>query len=189
MTCGGTTDFVSGAKAWLRDAERVDVAVYTAIAETSTPCLDRPLSRLTQAADRSRLWLGAAAILAATRGPRGRRAALAGLASTLVTSAVVNLLLKPLGRRRRPDQSSLPPARRAPMPASTSFPSGHAASAFAFATGVGSVLPGDAIPIRALAAVVAYSRVHTGLHYPGDAIGGTLLGTALAQLTVRALDR
>lgn len=178
-----------GARAWLSDAERVDVAIYAAISETSTPWLDRRMSRLTQAADRSRLWLGAAAILAATRGQRGRRAALTGLASTLVTSAAVNLLLKPLGSRRRPDQGNLSAARRAPMPASTSFPSGHAASAFAFATGVGSVLPVDAIPIRALATLVAYSRVHTGVHYPADAIGGALLGSTLAQLTVRALER
>jgi membrane-associated phospholipid phosphatase len=180
---------VRGAKAWLRDAERVDVAIYAAIAETSTPRLDRQISRLTQAADYSRLWLGSAAILAVTRGPRGRRAAFTGLVSALVTSAVVNLLLKPVGRRRRPDQSNLPPARRAPMPASTSFPSGHAASAFAFATGVGSVLPKEAIPIRALATLVAYSRVHTGVHYPADALGGAFLGTTLAQLIGRALKR
>ena len=75
------------------------------------------------------------------------------------------------------------------MPSSSSFPSGHSASAFAFATGVGSVLPYDAIPIRALAALVAYSRVHTGVHYPADAIGGALIGAALAQATTRALDR
>jgi undecaprenyl-diphosphatase len=74
------------------------------------------------------------------------------------------------------------------MPASTSFPSGHAASGFAFATGVGGVLPKEAIPIRALATVVAYSRVHTGLHYPADAVGGAFLGTALAQVVIRALD-
>ena len=189
MTCGGTTETVRGAKAWLSDVERVDLATYAAIAQTPTPGLDRPMSRLTQAADRSRLWLGSAAILAATRGRSGRRAALTGLAAVLVTSAVVNLLLKPLGRRSRPDQSGLPAARRAPMPASTSFPSGHAASGFAFATGVGGVLPKEAIPIRALATVVAYSRVHTGLHYPADAVGGAFLGTALAQLVIRALDR
>lgn len=189
MACAGTTDAVRSAKAWLRDAERVDLAIYAAIAETPTASLDRKMSRLTQAANYSRLWLGSAAILAATRGARGRRAALAGLASVLITSAVANLLLKPLGRRRRPDQGNLPPARRAPVPLSASFPSGHAASAFAFATAVGSVLPADAIPIRALAAVVAYSRVHTGLHYPADAIAGALLGTTLAQVTVRALNR
>jgi undecaprenyl-diphosphatase len=73
------------------------------------------------------------------------------------------------------------------MPLSTSFPSGHSASAFAFATAVGSVLPIDAIPIRALASAVAYSRVHTGVHYPADVIAGAWLGTTLAQITVRAL--
>jgi membrane-associated phospholipid phosphatase len=174
--------------AWLLDAKRVDDAVYAAIAQTNTPSLDRDMSRLTQAANYSRLWLGCAAVLATTRGAPGRRAAAAGLASVVVTSAVANLLLKPLGRRRRPDPTDLPQARQAPMPASTSFPSGHSASAFAFAAGVGRVLPADAIPIRALAAVVAYSRVHTGLHYPADAIAGALLGTTLAQLTTRALE-
>jgi undecaprenyl-diphosphatase len=75
------------------------------------------------------------------------------------------------------------------VPGSTSFPSGHSATAFAFATGVGSVLPREAIPIRVLAAAVAYSRVHTGAHYPSDAIAGALLGTMLAQVTSHALAR
>ena len=75
------------------------------------------------------------------------------------------------------------------MPASASFPSGHAASAFAFATGVGHVLPAVGVPLRALAALVAYSRVHTGVHYPGDVVAGALVGSGLAQLTTRALDR
>ena len=175
--------------AWLRDAERLDVAVYAAIAETPTPSLDRLLSRLTQASNYWRLWLGSAAILAATRGAGGRRAAVTGLASAAVSSAAANLVIKPLGRRRRPDPNDMVPARRAPVPGSTSFPSGHSATAFAFATGVGSALPREAIPIRVLAAAVAYSRVHTGAHYPSDAIAGALLGTMLAQVTSHALAR
>jgi undecaprenyl-diphosphatase len=79
-------------------------------------------------------------------------------------------------------------ARRVRTPASTSFPSGHSASAFAFATAVGHFLPRDAIAVRGLAALVAYSRVHTGVHYPGDVVAGSLLGGAVAQLTVHALD-
>jgi membrane-associated phospholipid phosphatase len=174
---------------WLRDAQRLDVAIYAAIAETPTPSLDRLLSRLTQASNYWRLWLGSAAILAATRGACGRRATVAGLGSAAVSSAVANLVIKPLGRRRRPDPNDMVPARRAPVPGSTSFPSGHSATAFAFATGVGSVLPREAIPIRVLAAAVAYSRVHTGAHYPSDAIAGALLGTMLAQVTSHALAR
>jgi membrane-associated phospholipid phosphatase len=172
---------------WLLAAERVDTAVYDAITETPTPNLDRGMRRLTRAANYSRLWLGCAAILAATRGPSGRRAAACGLASVAVSSAVANLVIKPLTRRPRPDSSGLLAARRARMPESSSFPSGHSASAFAFATGVGSVLPVEAIPIRALASLVAYSRVHTGVHYPSDVVAGAFLGTTLAQLTCRAL--
>ena len=75
------------------------------------------------------------------------------------------------------------------MPVSRSFPSGHSPQAFAFATGVGEVSPGAAIPLRALAVAVAYSRVHTGVHYPGDVIGGALTGVTVAELTLRALRR
>jgi membrane-associated phospholipid phosphatase len=37
--------------------------------------------------------------------------------------------------------------------------------------------------------VVAYSRVHAGVHYPADVVSGALAGTVLAQLTTHALDR
>jgi membrane-associated phospholipid phosphatase len=176
---------------WLLDAERVDHAIYNAIAATDTPSLDRAMNRLTQAADYSRLSLTAATLLAVTRGRPGRLAAGAGVASIGVTSAIVNLVVKPLGRRRRPDPvaGEVPLPRQVRMPASTSFPSGHSAAAFAFATGVGRVLPREAAALRALAALVAYSRVHTGVHYPGDVLVGSLLGTAFAQLTTDTLER
>src|SRR5206468_11504878 len=112
-------------------------------------------------------------------------------ASVGVTATVVNLAAKPLGRRRRPDRvaQNVPLARHVKMPASTSFPSGHSAAAFAFATGVGQVLPPAAVPLRALATLVAYSRIHTGVHYPGDVVIGALIGTALAQVTTQAIER
>jgi undecaprenyl-diphosphatase len=176
---------------WLDDAQRVDVALYAAIAQTPTPALDRAMARLSRAADYSRLSLVSAAVLAASGGRRGRRAATMGLASVASTASLVNLGFKPLGRRRRPDRTTeqVPVARHVRMPSSTSFPSGHSAAAFAFATGVGHVLPPAAIPLRGLAALVAYSRVHTGVHYPGDVVAGALIGTGLAQLTTHALDR
>jgi undecaprenyl-diphosphatase len=174
---------------WLEDAQRLDTGVYRTVATTSTPSLDRGMAALSHAANYSRLWLAASALLALTRKARGRRAAALGLASVAVTSFVVNLVMKPLARRRRPDREALgvPRVREVRMPGSRSFPSGHAASAFAFATGVGFVLPGEAAGLRALAAAVAFSRVYTGVHYPGDVLLGALIGTTCAQLTAHAL--
>ena len=58
---------------WLDEAERLDFGVYAAIARTSTPAIDRVMSRLSHAADYSRLSLGSAAVLAAVGGRDGRR--------------------------------------------------------------------------------------------------------------------
>lgn len=175
--------------AWLRDAERLDLAVYASIAATPTPALDAAMRRLTRAADYSKLSLSAAMALAATRGRRGRLAARAGLASAGVTGVVLNVAFKGVGRLRPdPAASGVPLARQVRMPVTTSFPSGHAAAAFAFATGVGHVLPREAVPLQLLAALVAYSRVHTGVHYPADAAAGAVVGIAVAQLVSRALD-
>jgi membrane-associated phospholipid phosphatase len=176
---------------WLLDAERVDHAVYAAVAATPTPALDRGMSALSHTADRSVLWLASAGTLALTRGERGREAARAGLASIAVASAVVNLVAKPLARRRRPDRlaAGVPVARHVTMPASRSWPSGHSASAFAFATGAGHVLQREGAALRVLAALVAYSRVHTGVHFPADVVVGALIGAVCSQTATRALDR
>ena len=130
----------------LDELERLDVGAYAAVARTPTPTLDGAMARLSRAADYSKISLGAAALLSIAGGRRGRRAAALGLASVGVTATIVNVVVKPLGSRRRPDRvaQDVPIARHVPMPISTSFPSGHSAAAFAFATGVGHVMPAAA---------------------------------------------
>jgi membrane-associated phospholipid phosphatase len=175
----------------LRELGTVDAALYEAVATTPTPLLDGPVGRLSRAANQSRLWLAIAAVLAALGGRNGRRAAADGAISIAVTSAAVNLGLKSLADRPRPDRGTLGPLqrRRVHMPESTSFPSGHAASAFAFAYAVGRHLPALAVPIRLLAGAVAYSRVHAGVHYPGDVAVGAIIGAGTAAMTGAVLDR
>jgi membrane-associated phospholipid phosphatase len=182
---------MSGLRQLVEEVDRLDRAAYEAIARTRTPRLDIAMRRLSKAADHSKLSLTAAAALALGAGPQGRRAAFRGLASVATTATVVNALIKPLTRRRRPDRALavVPSARHVNMPISRSFPSGHTAAAFAFATGVGRVLPWAGPPLGVVAAVVGYSRIHTGVHYPLDVIAGALCGVTLAELTGIWLDQ
>ncbi len=174
----------------MEELRRLDAAVYVAIAETDTPTLDRLFSRLSRSADYSKLSIASAVVLALGAGPDGRRAAVRGMAGVAVTAAIVNLAIKPLSRRARPDRkgASVPFGRQVRMPASHSFPSGHTAAAFAFATGAGRALPWTTPPLTVLATLVGYSRIHTGVHYPLDVIVGALCGVALATVSDRALD-
>ena len=187
------TDPMSSAAArfpWLADAGRVDRAVYDAVARAHTPTLDHRMQVLSNAADHPKLWLATAALLTAFGGTSGRRAAVQGLASVAVSSLLVNAVAKQIGRRPRPQRPAEHRAAAAvSMPTSASFPSGHSASAFAFATGVAASLPVVAMPLHALAGAVAYSRVHTGVHYPGDVLVGSVLGTVIAQITTRSVRR
>ena len=171
-----------------RQVDTLDVAVFDAVAHTSSPLLDATMPRLTRAADRSVLWIAIAGALALSRRPRARAAAVRGLASIAVTSLVANQVSKRLHRRPRPSITQVPAQRLAHrIPTSTSFPSGHSASAMAFAAGASAEWPALSVPLRALAGLVGFSRVATGAHYPGDVAAGFALGEAIAWLTTKVV--
>jgi membrane-associated phospholipid phosphatase len=167
---------------------RADRAAYRAVARLSAPVLDAPLRRLSHFANFSKPWFLTAGVLALVGGARGRRAALTGVAAIGAASLVVNQPMKMAGDRRRPDRESLgvPEPRWVTMPTSTSFPSGHSASAAAFAVAVGDVVPALRWPLRLAGGTVAFSRVYTGVHYPGDVLVGVSVGALIGRLTSRA---
>jgi membrane-associated phospholipid phosphatase len=162
-----------------------DQGLVDRVARVESELLDHALPRLGAAADYGRLWICIAAVLALT-GRDGRRAAVRGLVSLGVASATANILAKGVFRRGRPTLHHVPPHRwlgRAPV--TTSFPSGHSASAAAFATGASLEMPGLAVPLGPLAVGVVVSRVVTGVHYPSDVAAGSALGVGAALLTLR----
>ncbi|MGP3632733.1 bifunctional phosphatase PAP2/diacylglycerol kinase family protein, partial [Streptomyces sp. 24-1644] len=112
---------------------------------------------------------------------RARRAALRGVASLAVASATINTVGKGAVRRERPVLDAVPVIRRLKrQPFTTSFPSGHAASAAAFATGVALESKGWGAVVAPVAAAVIASRVYTGVHYPSDVLAGAALGAGAA---------
>lgn len=142
--------------------------------------VDQALRFLTRSADHGRLWIALAAVGALT-GKRSRRASLRGVASLGAASFVSNVVVKPLIGRRRPDLERTQLARQiGEVPWTSSFPSGHAASAAAFAAGATMELPAAGVLLAPLAAAVAYSRVHVGVHYRSDIWAGAAVGLTLA---------
>ncbi|WP_426997565.1 bifunctional phosphatase PAP2/diacylglycerol kinase family protein [Pseudarthrobacter sp. N5] len=138
--------------------------------------------RLSAAANKGKLWFAVAALLATIPG-KPRRAAVHGLIAQGVASAVTNVAFKRLLPRTRPLPEHLPVFRFVnPQPTSSSMPSGHSASAVAFALGAGMVQPAIGAGVAPLAAGVAYSRVHTGAHWPSDVVFGSAIGAGAALL-------
>jgi undecaprenyl-diphosphatase len=163
--------------------DALDQRLFRAAARRDSAALDRVLPRLTHSADHGLLWYGVAAALALTG---RRRPAARGLTSLLVASSIANVPAKLAARRGRPQLHPVPlPRQLLRQPTTSSFPSGHSTSAAAFAVGVALEEPLLAVPVGALAAGVAYGRVHTGVHYPGDVVAGLALGAACALAVKR----
>lgn len=159
----------------------LDRRTFDLIARREWPGAQRVLPRLTRSANHGLLWFGLAAGAAALGGRPARRAALRGVASLAVASATVNTLGKRSVRRKRPLLDAVPVIRQLTrQPFTSSFPSGHAASAVAFATGVAFENKWWGLALAPLAASVAFSRVYTGVHYPGDVVAGAALGAGAA---------
>ncbi|QWB22048.1 MULTISPECIES: bifunctional phosphatase PAP2/diacylglycerol kinase family protein [Streptomyces] len=165
----------------------LDRRLFEAAAHRHWPGAGPVLPRLGRSANHGVLWCVAAAALAASRTPRARRAATRGLASLGLASLAVNTLGKRSVRRSRPALDPVPLIRRlGRQPITTSFPSGHAASAAAFATGVALESPAWGAVVAPVAASVALSRVYTGAHFPSDVLAGAALGAG-AAFAVRGL--
>ncbi|MGH7764941.1 MAG: phosphatase PAP2 family protein [Candidatus Dormibacteraceae bacterium] len=126
-------------------------------------------------------WVGAGLAIAWMGGRKGRRAGLATAVASLGTTYLVQQMIKPVFRRKRPfvDRDVLVVGIRT---ADASFPSGHTASSFAAATALSSFYPKAAPLVFGLAAGVGVSRIHLGHHFPSDVAVGSLIGIATGTL-------
>jgi undecaprenyl-diphosphatase len=160
---------------------QVDQLAFAWVTRRHSRILDGTMPALSRAADHGLLWFTVAAGLAATGRPTWRRAAVRGTVSLVIASATTNGVAKLWIRRRRPPLHTVARLRRVHRtPVTTSFPSGHSASAAAFAVGAAREVPWIGVPLGALAGAVGLSRVWTGAHYPGDVLIGATLGAAVA---------
>lgn len=168
-----------------RRLSRFDVAAEAAIDRLrGHPFADRVFYAASEVGDFSLVWL----FLGAARGlrsERDERAALRLGVAVVVESILVNWVIKSVFRRKRPAWE-LVRVYRIRRPRTSSFPSGHATSAFSSA-----ILLAEDDPLwplyYALAAVVATSRVYVKIHHPSDVLAGVGIGAALGLLIKRLM--
>ncbi|MQA08787.1 MAG: phosphatase PAP2 family protein [Pseudonocardiaceae bacterium] len=164
----------------LRRVSRTDLKLVERSSRLPPSAADRVLKGLGRSANHGVLWLVIAGVLSSKKGA-SRRAGLRGVAAIAGASTSANLVGKNVFPRRRPAAELVPEDRRlSNRPVSSSFPSGHAASAVAFTTAAALECPPVALAVAPLAAAVAYSRVHTGVHWPSDTAAGALIGALAA---------
>ncbi|MYT10138.1 MULTISPECIES: phosphatase PAP2 family protein [Streptomyces] len=171
---------------WLTDGQEVDGALTRRAASRIPPGVAKVLSAVEEAAESSKLWCGAAAVMAWKGGGRGRRAAATGLAALAVAQLVSNGVCKQLAGRPRPPAEWIPHDEVADRPDSSSFPSGHTAAAVAFTAAVAPTWPAAGALCALPATMVAVERVQSGAHYPSDVAAGAAIGLAGAWLARRA---
>jgi undecaprenyl-diphosphatase len=110
----------------------------------------------------------------------------------LPLSAAISLVefpTKAFFRRRRPFIAFIQAIVIGKKPGSWSFPSGHSASAFAGAWLFSHDFPNQSPLLFLMAALVGFSRIYLGDHYPGDVLSGALSGMALAESIQQAQQK
>lgn len=112
--------------------------------------------------------------------------------SSLLTTQVFCVTLKYAFDRERPNldkyvyQPRLPLTRTRITP---SFPSGHTASSFAFATVFSDEYPDLKILLFGYAVLSGISQVYVGNHYPLDVLAGAILGYGISKIVVNHKNR
>jgi membrane-associated phospholipid phosphatase len=144
------------------------------------PGLDRVFYAASAVGDHGVIWL----VLAAVRGLRAKDdtyAVIRAAGGVGIESALVNGPVKALFRRARPVYEGLRP-RPLRRPRTSSFPSGHATSAFCAARLLSDGDPALRPLYYGLAILVAWSRVYVRIHHASDVVGGMAIGAALGEV-------
>lgn len=157
-----------------------DEALLVRISRLQRPLMTRALRGVTHLGDAQSLsFLGLVLLAAGTAQTRH-------LGLTLLLSAggaaILAQLVKRVSKRRRPNAGIVGFTALVQNPDAFSFPSGHTAASVALAVAWAGEGSGLGLLASAFAAMVGFSRVYLGVHYPLDVMAGALIGLSAGAL-------
>ena len=151
------------------------------------PILNSIMIFITSLGDGGIIWIAATIALLIPKKTRkvGIMSAVARLGSLLIN----NNLIKNIVQRPRPYVTFTDLQIIIPQPSEFSFPSGHTSSSFASAAVFYRHLPKKfGVPAVILAALIGFSRLYVGVHYPTDVLAGAVMGILLSYMAEYLVD-
>lgn len=168
----------------------LDSALFSLLnVKIGNPTLDRVFTVLTQLRFFIPFMIAGAIYLLFYCGRKGRIALVSMLVAVGVADLISHELIKPLVGRLRPCVALEGVRMVIGKKTSLSFPSNHAANITAAACVMAFYYRRALGPAIAIAVLVAFSRVYTGVHYPSDVIAGAVLGGGIAALTLWRMQK
>jgi undecaprenyl-diphosphatase len=165
--------FMAGLPAVAWPANAFDREIMEFVQDHRSPDLDRLMSNLSTQWSKQNLLLAALAITA--RGGEESYGATEECVKAIAVSEMIVTPLKFATNRKRPEGET--------SRANSSFPSSHAATAFAAAAALGHAYPRIKLPAYAAAALIGYSRIYERRHFATDVIAGACVGLLSARLS------
>lgn len=156
----------------------------------SHPVLDEIMIFISSLGNKGMIWIaiGVLFLLFGFRNKKWRNRGFLVLFSLLANFLACNVILKPMVDRTRPYYVLGYDPVISPV-GDPSFPSGHTSASFAAATAIYAINKKWGIAAYIFAAVMGFSRLYLGVHFPTDVVLGAILGTAMAMIVIKLYFR